>query len=288
MLRLLAFFAAVTLTLPALWADDVAPSVESGFISNARQLIYEGKRSGEGYFHPDGNLLVFQSEREEKNPFYQIYLLDLLSGESVRLSSGVGKTTCAFFQPGSSRLLYSSTQLDPETPSKQAAELEFRASGKQRRYAWDYDAAMDIFSSQQDGTQLKRLTETPGYDAEAAFSPDGKKIVFCSLRAAYPLEALSPEDQARFEKDPAFFGDIYIMNADGSEPRRLTTSPGYDGGPFFSPDGERIVWRRFDSSGMNADIFTMKTDGSDVQRLTDFKSMSWAPYPHPSGKYIIF
>ncbi len=278
-------------------AQETKPE-ESRYLANARQLIFEGKRSGEGYFHPDGNLLVFQSEREEANPFYQIYLLDLLSGESARVSPGTGKTTCAFFQPSSTgsksapgsggRLLFSSTYLDPEAVAKQKAELDFRASGKQRRYSWDYDGAMDIFSCQQDGTELQQLTTEPGYDAEASFSPDGKKIVFTSLRGAYPLSTLPQEQQARFEKDPAYFGDIWMMNADGSDPHQLTHAPGYDGGPFFSPDGERIVWRRFDESGMNADIFTMKTDGSDVRRVTDFKSMSWAPFYHPSGQYLIF
>jgi hypothetical protein len=78
------------------------------------------------------------------------------------------------------------------------------------------------------------------------------------------------------------------MNADGSGQRRLTKTPGYDGGPFFSPDGRRIIWRRFDEKGTVADIYTMALDGSDVKRLTDFKAMSWAPYFHPSGKYVIF
>ena len=275
------------LTLPsAALADDAAN--EARFITNPRQLIYEGKRSGEGYFHPDGNLLIFQSEREEENPFYQMYLLDLLSGETARVSPGTGKTTCGFFRPGTSRVLFASTHADPESAAKQKAELEFRASGKQRRYAWDYDAAMDIWSANQDGTQLVNLTHSPGYDAEGAFSPDGKQIVFCSLRAAFPLEKLPPDAKARYDRDPAWFGDIYTMNADGSDVRRLTESPGYDGGPFFSPDGQRIVWRHFDESGMIADVWTMKTDGSDKRRVTDFKAMSWAPFFHPSGKYLVF
>jgi Tol biopolymer transport system component len=270
-------------------AQGDKPTGESQFISNARQLTFEGARAGEGYFHPDGNLLVFQSEREPGNPFYQIYLLDLLSGESARLSPGQGKTTCAFFQPGTGRVLFASTHADPKAAEKQKAELEFRASGKQRRYAWDYDEQYDIYSSNQDGTQIVQLTKEQGYDAEASFSPDGKQIVFCSMRTAFPADGkLSDADKARREKDPAYFGDLYIMNADGSNVRRLTESPGYDGGPFFSPDGTRIIWRHFDESGMIADIWTMKTDGSDKQRLTDFGCMSWAPYYHPSGKYVIF
>ena len=264
-----------------------ADEAESRFISDPRQLTYEGKRSGEGYFHPDGNLLIFQSERDDGNPFYQIYLLDLLSGESARVSPGQGKTTCAFFQPGSSRVLFASTHHDPEAAAKQQAELDFRASGKTRRYSWDYDATMDIFSANQDGTQIQQLTDAKGYDAEGAFSPDGKQIVFCSLRGAFDHE-LTPEEKARVEKDPAWFGEIFLMNADGSDQRRLTSAPGYDGGPFFSPDGQRIGWRHFDESGMIADVWTMKADGTDKRRVTDFKSMSWAPYFHPSGKYLIF
>ncbi len=267
-------------------ADDTAQ--ESRFISNARQLIFEGRRSGEGYFSPDGQKLIFQSEREEGNPFYQIYLLDLNTGDTTRVSPGTGKTTCGFFQPAADRVIFASTHADPEARAKQKTELEFRASGKQRRYSWDYDAAFDIYSARQNGSDLVNLTHSPGYDAEGAVSPDGKQIVFCSLRSAFPIDKLSPEQRARYEKDPSWFGDIYLMNTDGSNVRRLTDAPGYDGGPFFSPDGQRIIWRHFEENGMIADVWTMKPDGSDKRRLTDFKSMSWAPFYHPGGKYVIF
>jgi len=271
---------------PAFAADDSAP--EKSFLSNTRQLVFEGKRSGEGYFSPDGKKLIFQSEREPANPFYQQYILDLETGETTRVSPGTGKTTCGFFQPGTNRVLFASTHADPEAAAKQKAELEFRASGKQRRYAWDYDTTFDIFSAKQDGSDLVNLTHSPGYDAEGAYSPDGKQIVFCSLRAAFPLEKLPKEQRDRYDKDASWFGDIHIMNADGTNVRRLTTEPGYDGGPFFSPDGSRIVWRHFDESGLIADVWTMKLDGSDKRRVTDFKSMSWAPFFHPSGDYFIF
>ena len=261
---------------------------ESQFLKNIRQLTFEGKRAGEGYFSEDGNALIFQSERESGNPFYQIYTLDLQTGDSHRVSPGGGKTTCAFFRPSTDEVLFASTHLDPEAVAKQKAELDFRASGKERQYSWDYDENMDIFSAQHDGNNLKRLTDAMGYDAEGSYSPDGSKIVFCSLRDAYPPEKLSPEARKLLELDPAYFGEIYIMNADGSEQNRLTHTPGYDGGPFFSPDGERIIWRRFDKSGMIADIYTMRTDGSDVRQLTNFDSMSWAPYLHSSNKYAIF
>ena len=273
-------------TTPA--ETDANTPEESRFLSNIRQLTYDGKRAGEGYFSEDGNALIFQSEREPDNPFYQIYLLDLLTGDTHRVSTGIGKTTCAFFRPGTDEVLYASTHHDAFAKAKQEKELQFRASGQERRYSWDYDEAMDIFSANRDGSNLKQLTDAPGYDAEASYSPDGKRIVFCSLRDAYPKSQLSAKDLKQLEVDPAYFGEIYIMNADGSDQVRLTDSPGYDGGPFFTPDGQHIVWRHFTPDGSQADIYTMRIDGSNILRLTDFDSMSWAPYFHPSGAYAIF
>jgi len=275
------------LAVPAFPASDPTTN-ETRFLSQVRQLTFEGKRSGEGYFSTDGKALIFQSEREAENPFYQIYLLDLTSGDSHRVSPGHGKTTCAFFQPGTDRVLFASTHLDPAARAKQKAELDFRASGKQRRYAWDYDEHFDIFTARQDGKDIRRLTDSSGYDAEAAFSPDGRRVVLCSFRHAFPTNKLSAADLKRMESDPAWFGEIYTMDADGANVRRLTDWPGYDGGPFFSPDGTHILWRHFNEDGTIADVFTMKTDGSDRRRLTDFGAMSWAPYFHPSSQYVIF
>jgi Tol biopolymer transport system component len=287
---LLLILLAATLTRSASPAAETGPGpeAEAKFLSNPRQLILEGRRSGEGYFSPDGESLIFQSEREPGNPFYQIYTLDLESGDIARVSPGIGKTTCSFFRPGSSEVLFASTHLDPDAAAKQKAELEFRASGKERRYSWDYDEHMDIFLAQRDGSNIRQLTDSQGYDAEGSFSPDGKLIVFCSLRDAYPTNKLSEAERKRFETDPSWFGEIYIMNADGSNQKRLTHTPGYDGGPFFSPDGKCILWRRFSDRGDTADLYTMALDGSDVRRLTDFGAMSWAPYFHPSSRYIIF
>lgn len=261
---------------------------EAQFLSNVRQLIYDGKRSGEGYFSPDGKLMTFQSEREAGNPFFQIYILDFETGESHRVSPGIGKTTCSFIRPGADEVLFASTHLDPDAVKEQEEEIAIRKSGQARRYSWDYDVYMDIFSAKLDGSGIKRLTDAYGYDAEGSYSPDGSKIVFGSLRNGYPVDKLTPEDRKRMEVDPAYFGEIYIMNADGSNQTRLTDWPGYDGGPFFSPDGKLIIWRHFDESGMQADVYTMKPDGSDRRRLTDFGAMSWAPYFHPSQKYVVF
>ena len=156
-----------------LWGMEDSDKDESQFLSNTRQLTYEGKRAGEGYFSEDGKTLIFQSEREAGNPFFQMYILDLETGETHRVSPGIGKTTCAFFRPRTNEVLFASTHLDPQAEAKQKAELEFRAAGKKHRYAWDYDEYMDIFTSNRDGSNLKQLTTALGYDAEGSYSPDG-------------------------------------------------------------------------------------------------------------------
>ncbi len=268
-------------------AAPTSPAGESTFLAEIRQLTYEGKRAGEGYFSPDGKALIFQSEREATNPFYQIYLLDLESGDTHRVSPGTGKTTCSFFRPGTDEVLFASTHHDPTAVRQQEEELQFRATGQQRRYSWDYDEGMDLFSARRDGSDVRQLTRERGYDAEAAYSPDGRLIIFSSNRHAY-AENLSPEDRKRLEADKSYFCELYRMNADGSDVRRLTHTAGYDGGPFFSPDGQRVIWRRFDEHGVIANAFSMKIDGTDARQLTDFGCMSWAPYFHPSGEYFIF
>ena len=265
------------------------PSSERDFLTRIRRLTIEGRRAGEGYWSRDGRQLVFQSEREPGNPFYQIYLMDMESGSTTRVSPGTGKTTCAFINPETGDILFSSTHHDARSKQLQEEELKFRASGQERRYSWDYDPEMEIYVRGRQSGALRRLTNKRGYDAEASFSPDGQWIVFSSTRDAYDRE-LSPVEQKQLATDPSYFGEIYIMraDADGTAPRRLTSVRGYDGGPFFSPDGKRIIWRRFDEAGLIADIWTMNLDGTDQRQLTDFKAMSWAPFIHPSGQYVIF
>lgn len=260
---------------------------EARFIKGMVQLTFEGKRSGEGYFNRDGSQMVFQSERLATNPFYQIFTLDFQTGQTTRVSSGTGKTTCAWLHPDGNRVLFASTEHDPAAKQKQTDELAFRESGQTRRYSWDYDENYDLVAVDRSAKTTTRLTNEIGYDAEASYSPDGNWIAFASNRTGY-TEELTPEQQKKFETDPAYMMELYIMKSDGSEVQRLTNTPGYDGGPFFSPDGERICWRRFSENGLTAEIFTMKTDGTDQRQLTKMNVMSWAPFYHPSGQYIVF
>lgn len=260
---------------------------ESALLTKTRQLTFEGRRAGEGYFSADGSRMVFQSERDPSNPFYQIYVTDLETGDIEKVSPGHGKTTCAWIHPTGERVLFASTQDDPEAIDKQKQEIELRESGKQRRYAWDYDNEYEIYAKELSGGTYKRLTHAKGYDAEGSYSPDGTLIAFASNRNAFTRK-LSEREQALFEVDPASMIDIFVMNADGSNVRQLTDVIGYDGGPFFSPDGKRICWRRFAENGATAEVYSMDITGGDVKRLTNIGAMSWAPYYHPSGDYLVF
>ncbi len=280
-------FLLVVLFEGAVQADEPVANGEEALLSGTRQLIFEGKRAGEGYFSADGKRMVFQSERQDDNPFYQIYLMDLDTGDVDRISPGLGKTTCSWIHPRERKVLFASTHDDSEAEKKQEDELAFRASGQTRRYAWDYDENFELYEAGFDGGGIRRLTDARGYDAEGSWSPDGSLIAFASNRAAYS-ETLAPGDKETFERDPSFLMDIYLMNADGSKLRRLTDVKGYDGGPFFSPDGKRICWRRFSEDGARAEVFVMNIDGTDQRPITKLGAMSWAPYFHPSGDYLIF
>lgn len=263
------------------------PENEARLLSRVRQVTFVGQRAGEGYFSQDGSLFVFQSEREPGNPFFQIYLMDLQNGDIRLVSPGVGKATCPWIHPSKKKVLFASTHLDPQARDKQKAEFDKRASGETRRYAWDFDEHYDLFETDPANGQAKNLTKARGYDAEAAWSPDGSLIVFASNRHAY-AHPLAPEEQELFARDPSSQVELYLMRADGTQVRRMTTSPGYDGGPFFSADGKKICWRHFAEDGATAEIFTMNVDGSDIRQLTQMGALSWGPYFHPSGDYLIF
>lgn len=271
----------------AISSPEKAAELQSKLIGGVRQLTFDGKRAGEGYFSADGRQMVFQSEREPGNPFFQIYLMDRETGDLRRVSPGIGKTTCAWIHPDGKRVVFASTQYDPEAEKKQKDELEFRASGETRRYSWDYDPMYELVEFNVEDQEYRKLTDAVGYDAEGSYSPDGSLICFASNRRAYSGE-LSEKEQELFDIDPASAMDLYIMNSDGSNVRQLTDTIGYDGGPFFSPDGKQICWRRFSENGATAEIMLMNIDGSNQRAITKLGAMSWAPYFHPTGDYLIF
>jgi TolB protein len=266
--------------------DAAAFSVQAGtpfdadprevHLRNVRQLTFEGENA-EAYFSFDGTRLTFQRTPEEGG-CDQIYTFDLATGDTRLASTGAGRTTCSYFYPGGDRILYSSTHLaDAACP----APPDFS-----RGYLWALYSSYDIFTSNPDGSDLVRMTDTDGYDAEATISPTGDRIVFTSMR----------------DGDL----DLYSMNLDGSDVVRLTDREGYDGGAFYSPDGSKIVWRSYypedeaelaDYRALRAEgfirpstleIMVMDADGSNIRQVTDNGAANFGPFWHPSGEKIMF
>src|SRR5262245_23074348 len=250
--------------------------LESDHLKNIRQVTKDFARAGEGYFSPDKRRIIFQAEERGENPFYQIFVMELESGKFRRVSPGVGKTTCAYFHPNGKKIIFASTHRDPDAKKHYEKELkdreEEKKTKKRRRYVWDFDPFMDIYEANLDGGKLKALTDTKGYDAEGSYSADGKHIVFCSNRSG--------------EKNL----ELYIMDADGKNVRKLTDAPGcYNGGPFFSPDGKRVVFRSDRKKKDHLQLYVINSDGTGERALTDDPNwVFWAPYWYRDGKHIVY
>lgn len=257
--------------------------LEAKYLKNVRQVTRGMEKAGEGYFSPDGKSIIYQAV-PPGYPFYQIYTQPLPSGEPQRISTGRGRTTCSFFSPDGKKVLFASSHLDPAMDRTEAdarrRQEEDRKAKNQRRYEWDFDPYMDIFEADLDGKNLRPLTKSYGYDAEGAYSRDGKLIAFCRDSEA---DSQNPTTSAR-PKNP----DIYLMNSDGSNVRRLTTAPGYDGGPFISPDSKWILYRSDRKKESYLQIHVMGIDGQNDTALTDNQGVNWGPYWHPTLPYIIW
>jgi TolB protein len=256
--------------------QSIQPHPQEVHLKNIRQLTFAGENA-EAYFSFDGKKIIFQSTRA---PYKcdQIFTMNQ-DGSNVRLvSTGKGRTTCGYFTPDGNRVIYASTHLgSPDCPPP---------ADRSQGYVWPIYRTWDIFSAKTDGTDIKRLTNTDGYDAEGTISTDGKKIVFTSMR----------------DGDL----DIYDMNIDGTQPRRLTNELGYDGGPWHSQDGQWIVWRASRPKTpeevakykdllskdlvmpAKLEIFVMRSDGTQKRQLTSNGAANFAPYFHPNGRQIIF
>lgn len=254
-------------------------------LKNIRQLTFGGDNA-EAYWSFDGKLLTFQSTSEKFNTSCdQIFYMDpfaAISNASMpkMISTGKGRTTCSYFLPGDTTVVYASTHLGneacPPVPER-------RTDGK---YVWPIYPDFDIFVTDLNGKTLRQLTHEPGYDAEATVSPQGDKIVFTSLRSG-DLE-------------------LYTMNIDGTDVKQVTHALGYDGGAFFSPDGKQLIFRasrpRTDEEikiykdllqeGLvmptSMELFICNVDGSELRQLTNLGKANWCPFFHPSGKKVIF
>lgn len=265
---------------PAAAAQGATPALlapgEERHLRNVRQLTFAGENA-EAYFSADSRWLIFQTHTRE-GTCDQIYIMDLEGRVRNRVSTGEGKTTCAYFFPDGKRVLYASTHAaDPACPPP---------LDPARGYVWSLYPSFDIYTAKPDGSGLKRLTATPGYDAEATVSPDGRRIVFTSMR----------------DGDL----DIYVMDRKGKNVKRLTHELGYDGGPVFSPDGKSIAYRAHHPDDPREteeykellknnllrparfEIFVMDADGRRKRQITNFGAASFAPFFHPDGKRIIF
>ncbi|MBI4932062.1 MAG: PD40 domain-containing protein [Bacteroidetes bacterium] len=262
-------------------SDSLIQYPEEKHFKNIRQLTFGGDNA-EAYFSFDGTQISWQKTNPKENlPCDQIFISSIEGFLSPKLiSTGKGRTTCAYFMKGDKEILFASTHLAdtacPPVPDRK----------KIGKYVWPIYPSYDIFVADVNGKIKKQLTNSPGYDAEATVSLQGDKIVFTSMRNGDI--------------------DLYVMNTDGSNVKQITSSLGYDGGGSFSPDGKKIVFRASrpkteeeikeykDLLSQNLvapthmELFTCNADGSDMKQITTLGGANWAPFFHPSGKKIIF
>jgi Tol biopolymer transport system component len=236
-----------------------------------------GGENAEAYWSPDGKRLIFQSTRGTLQ-CDQIFIMNADGSDQHMVSTGKGRTTCGYFLPDGKHILYASTHL--------AGAACPPPADRSKGYVWAVYPSYDIFEANDDGTELKQLTEAPGYDAEATVNAKGRKIIYTSL---------SSGDL-----------DLWTMDLDGSHKKQITTSFGYDGGPVFARDGTKIAWRgnhpqtsedqaRYRdllrqnlTSPMKMELFVADADGRNARQITNFGCASFAPTFTPDGKQILF
>jgi Tol biopolymer transport system component len=246
-------------------------------LATLRQLTFGGQNA-EAYWSFDETKLIFQATRGTLKAD-QIFIMNDDGSDLRMVSTGFGRTTCAYFMPGDSRILYASTHMKERQPAP--APQYVPPYG----YVWHVFDSYEIFTARPDGTNVVNLSASPRYDAEATIAPTGDKMVFTSTR----------------DGDL----DLYTCNLDGSNVKRVTDAPGYDGGAFFSWDGKKIVWRAPDRSMVDVEetkallarqmvrpnvleIWIMDADGSNKKQITSNGAANFGPFWHPDGKRVIF
>ncbi len=241
------------------------------------KMLTDGGENAEAYLSFSEKQLILQITNSESE-CDQIYTMNTDGSGLKRVSNGKGRTTCAYFLPGDTTIIYASTYLaDDNCPPP---------PDRSKGYVWKLYDSFDIFKADADGSRIIRLTDAPGYDAEATVSPLGDKIVFTSLR----------------DGDP----ELYLMNIDGSGQKLLTFAKGYDGGAFFTPDGKQLIYRasrpKSDKELQDyndlvqeglvrptaLELFLINVDGTGMQQITNLGKASFAPFMHPDGNRIIF
>lgn len=241
------------------WAD-----AEEVCLRNIRQVTFPCmgfEKAGESYFSPDGESIIFQAVPLGETD-YQIYTMNLRTCTPRMVSTGKGACTCGFYRPDGKKILFASSH---ESPVVRAVERTENAS----KYHWELTPYMNIYEANLDGSCLKKLTSGPAYHAECSYSQDGTKILYASNESGSM--------------------NLYISDADGENARPLTQGHNcYNGGPFFSPNGDWVVFRADRQEKDKLQIFLIRSDGSEEKQLTWNDHVNWAPYWHPNGRIIAY
>ncbi|MGI8743331.1 MAG: TolB family protein [Bryobacteraceae bacterium] len=245
-------------------------------LENIQQLTFGGQNA-EAYWAPDGKRIIFQSTRD-KLKCDQIFIMNADGSHPHMVSTGKGRTTCGYFLPDKKQILYASTH--------GAGEACPPAADRGKGYVWAVYPSYDIYLASDDGKILKKLTDSPGYDAEATVNFKTGNIIYTSMQSGDL--------------------DLWEMRADGSGKKRITTAEGYDGGAVFSHDGKQIVWRaghpstpeaqkRYQellsaslTSPMKMELFVADADGKHAKQITHFGCASFAPTFTPDDRKIVF
>lgn len=293
-------------------------------LRNIKQLSFGGENA-EAYFSADGKQLIFQATREGHG-CDQIYTMNVDGSNVKMISNGEGRTTCSYFFPGNKRILYSSTHLgDKQCPPRPDfsrgyvwavyptydifsagadgsnprqltntpgydAETTITLDGKKLVFTSMRDGDLDIYTMDADGKNVRRVTNELGYDGGPFWSYDGKQIVY---RAHHPKTDKDKNEYSALLKDnlirPTVL-EIFVMNADGSNKRQVTSNGKANFGPYFFPDGKRIIFSSNldDARGRNFDLYQINVDGTGLERITFNETFDGFPMFSPDGKKLVF